>query len=152
MKGADQCPKCASRRTMDIEAPSPNSFYARIIRGCVNCQTIWEPYDPADTIDPTERHASFKEPCNNCAFRPGSPEQQDKEEWAKTIASLKAGGSFYCHKGVPIDPKGENGFAYPGDGKETKNMRLCRGFLNMWGVNMDKRMKDEAQPQQGRVE
>ncbi|HZV56132.1 MAG TPA: hypothetical protein VFF89_00525 [Sphingobium sp.] len=147
MKGADQCPRCASRRTKDIDAPSPNDFYHRIIRGCMNCQTIWEPYDPADTIDPTERLASFIEPCNNCAFRPGSPEQTDVEEWKKTIASLKAGGGFYCHKGVPIDPSNENGFAYPEDGRNPRKMRLCRGYLNMWGALRLKEMaaeQDEA--------
>jgi len=136
MKGADQCPRCASRRTVDIDAPSPGSFYARVIRGCHNCQTIWEPYDPADTIDPGDRYASFVEPCNNCAFRPGSPEQADTVEWKKTMASLKAGGQFYCHKGVPIEPQHENGFAYPADGQNKAKMRLCRGFLNMWGTMM----------------
>jgi hypothetical protein len=144
VKGADQCPRCASRRVSDIDAPSPNGFYARVVRGCFNCQTIWEPFDPADTIDPTERYASFIEPCNNCAFRPGSPEQADTDEWKKTVASLKAGGQFYCHKGVPIDVKNENGFAYPADGQDKKKMRLCRGFLNMWGTNMLKQMHEEG--------
>lgn len=62
------------------------------------------------------------------------PEQADTEEWKKTIASLKAGGGFYCHKGVPIDPSNENGFAYPEDGRNPRKMRLCRGYLNMWGT------------------
>lgn len=143
MKGADQCPKCASRATIDVDAPSPKGFYSREVRVCRNCQTIWEPFDPADTIDPAERLASFHEPCNNCAFRPGSPEQDDKEEWKKTIAALKAGGQFFCHKGVPIDIKNANGFAYPEDGKNPRMMRLCRGYLNMWGANIAKVMASE---------
>jgi len=144
VKGADQCPRCASRRTRDVDAPSPGGFYTRVIRGCVNCQTVWEPFDPADTIDPSDRLASFREPCNNCAFRPGSPEQKDVEEWKKTIASLKAGGGFYCHKGVPIDISNENGFAYPEDGKNRRKMRLCRGYLKMFGANLDKQFGHNA--------
>lgn len=143
MKGADQCPKCASRATIDIDAPSPKGFYSREVRVCRNCQTIWEPFDPADMFDPAERLASFSEPCNNCAFRPGSPEQDDKEEWKKTIAALKAGGQFFCHKGVPIDISNANGFAYPEDGKNPRKMRLCRGYLNMWGANIAKAMAAE---------
>lgn len=144
MKGADQCPRCGSRKTHDVCHPSPKGFYTDNIRGCVNCLTVWEPFDPADTIDPEERLSSFREPCNNCAFRPGSPEQSDVEDWKKTMASLKAGGRFYCHKGVPIDPKNKNGFAYPEDGANPRKLRLCRGYLNMWRAMMDKRMKEEA--------
>jgi hypothetical protein len=144
MKGADQCPRCASRKVVDVFHPSPKGFFADTIRGCVNCQTVWEPFDPADTVDPEERNSAFLEPCNNCAFRPGSPEQQDVEDWKKTMASLKAGGRFYCHKGVPIDPKNKNGFAYPEDGKNPRKLRLCRGYLNMWGAMMDKQMKEST--------
>lgn len=144
MKGADQCPRCSSRRTKDIDLPSPGGFYNRIIRGCVNCQTIWEPFDPADMLDVDIPISSFVEPCNNCAFRPGSPEQADIAAWKTTIAELKAGGGFYCHKGVPIDPKNENGFAYPEDGKNARKMRPCRGWLNMWGTM---RLKEMADPQ-----
>ncbi|ALH82936.1 hypothetical protein [Sphingopyxis macrogoltabida] len=144
MKGADQCPKCASRATIDVDAPSPKGFYSRDVRVCRNCQTIWEPFNPADMFDPADRLASFSEPCNNCAFRTGSPEQKDKEEWKKTIAALKAGGQFFCHKGVPIDIKNANGFAYPEDGKNPRKMRLCRGYLNMWAAQISKEMAAEG--------
>jgi hypothetical protein len=38
------------------------------------------------------------------------------------IASLRAGASFHCHKGVSIEPRSEHGFAYPNDeaGKPAK--------------------------------
>jgi hypothetical protein len=38
------------------------------------------------------------------------------------IASLRAGASFHCHKGVSIEPGSEHGFAYPNDeaGKPAK--------------------------------
>jgi hypothetical protein len=134
MKGADQCPKCASRRWVDVDEPSPKGFYARIVRVCANCKTLWEPFAVEDLKNPTERLSVFKSPCNNCAFRKGSPEQQDEEEWAKTMASLQGGAMFFCHKGTAIEPGSEHGFAYPGGGTDTKTLirkgRLCRGYLN----------------------
>lgn len=134
MKGADQCPKCASRSFVDVNEPSPKGFYASTVRVCSNCQTLWEPFEMLDLFDPTDRCASFSSPCNNCAFRKGSPEQADRAEWAKTMTSLEAGAMFFCHKGVPIDPANKNGFAYPADGEDTKKLlrkgRLCRGYLN----------------------
>lgn len=137
MKGADQCPKCASRRWAEADQDI-TSFYASRIRVCANCRTAWEPFDPADMIDPAERNASFREPCNNCAFRPGSPEQADTAKWKETIASLKAGGGFYCHKGVPITPATDHGFAYPAEGRDPRKLRLCRGYLNMLSKMLDR--------------
>lgn len=138
MKGAGQCPRCASRKVTRVDAEMEGvKFYGRVVEVCVNCQAIWEPFDPAQLLDAdAPRTSCFREPCDNCAFRPGSHEQQNVEEWKKTMASLKAGGSFYCHKGVPINPRSENGFDYPlgPDGKALqRKMRLCRGFLRMWG-------------------
>jgi len=46
-------------------------------------------------------------------------------------AQLRAGGAFHCHKGVPLDPEGEDGFDYPKDRPEK--LRLCRGYLNALG-------------------
>ena len=34
-------------------------------------------------------------------------------------------------KGVPLDPEGEDGFAYPKD--KPEKLRLCRGYLNALG-------------------
>jgi hypothetical protein len=65
------------------------------------------------------------------AFRPGSPEQTHAEKWKELIAKLRAGATFHCHKGVPLDPEGEDGFAYPKDRPEK--LRLCRGYLNALG-------------------
>ena len=109
-------------------------FYAGTIRVCGNCKTSWEPFAFEDLPHGDEEPlASFKHPCGNCAFRKGSPEQADKQAWAKTMLSLSRGASFYCHKGVPIDPDSKDGFAYPQtrDGKDnTRKLRLCRGYLN----------------------
>ena len=141
MKGADQCPRCGSRKWLDCSAagvPPPPEFYSDDVRACFNCQTIWEPFDPADLLDPKrEPLGAFNHPCNNCAFRKGSPEQRDPEGFAKLRAKLGwLGASFYCHKGVPVEPGSEDGFAYPKDaaGKPiTRKLRLCRGYLNQLG-------------------
>lgn len=139
-----RCPKCGSRKV--IFAPDlACKGYGPGLASCANCKALWEPFDPNDQFTLDEPLASFKEPCNNCAFRPGSHEQANVEKWKETMASLKAGGSFYCHKGVPIEAGAEHGFAYPEkiDPAATKmagqaikvsdrgKMRICRGYLNM---------------------
>lgn len=130
MKGADQCPRCASRKSGLLKQPMTD-FYAAELRVCGNCGTAWEPFDPAELLDPKhEPLGAFKHPCGNCAFRKGSPEQADAEAWNDKLLSLSFGAAFYCHKGVPIDLQNENGFAYPEDGKNRRKLRLCRGYLN----------------------
>lgn len=136
MKGADQCPKCASRKWTEPGVTS--SFYAPDVRVCANCRTLWEPFAAEDVPDPKhEPLGAFRHPCGNCAFRKGSPEQRDPAEFERLRDQLGfLGGSFYCHKGVPIDPADPDGFAYPKDreGKpDTRRMRLCRGYLNQLG-------------------
>jgi hypothetical protein len=106
-------------------------FYGRQIALCANCRTAWEPVDGTLIWDPSDPSASFSKPCNNCAFRPESPEQADTAKWKEVIAKLRAGGTFHCHKGVPLDPEGEDGSAYPKDRPEK--LRLCRGYLNALG-------------------
>ena len=136
MKGADQCPKCASRSWAEPRVES--EFYAIDVRVCRNCQTIWEPFDEADLPHgKAEPLGAFKHPCNNCAFRKGSPEQSDPEGFAELRSKLGwFGASFYCHKGIAIDIHNDDGFAYPRDaeGKPiVRKLRLCRGYLNQLG-------------------
>jgi hypothetical protein len=144
MKGADQCPKCGSRRWADV-SQDVTKFYAAVLRVCGNCGCAWEPFDEADLLDEGQWFSSFKEPCNNCAFRPGSNEQADRERWTKMLADLeRAGSQFFCHKGVPLDlnhaTESDSGFAYPyRDGKaQVHKMRLCRGYLRMRRVQLDR--------------
>jgi hypothetical protein len=132
------CPRCHGGRVAvhDTLGYSELKFYGRQIATCADCRAAWEPVDESLIWDRSDPHCSFSEPCSNCAFRPGSPEQADTAEWKKMIASLRAGASFHCHKGVPLAPGSEHGFAYPHDaaGKATKNkLRLCRGYLNALG-------------------
>lgn len=138
------CPKCASSK-VSYDLALKFEGYGPGIATCLNCKAVWEPFDPAQIWDPSDPHCSFKEPCNNCAFRPGSPEQTDLEKWKALLDQLKCGASFYCHKGVPIEPDAEHGFAYPGrtvtvdiEGApmtekhiaDKSKLRLCRGYLN----------------------
>lgn len=50
MKGADQCPKCASRRWGDADQ-TVTPFYSRTLRVCANCGTAWEPFDESALLD-----------------------------------------------------------------------------------------------------
>lgn len=126
MKGADQCPKCGSRRWSDVDQ-QVTDFYSAKLRVCGNCATAWEPFNQSDLLDDDDRYSSFKHPCDNCAFRKGSPEQRDKEGWESKMISMSFGNSFHCHKGVPVSPDSEIGFDYPAD---RNKLRLCRGYLN----------------------
>jgi hypothetical protein len=132
------CPKCKSGRVVvhDTAGVSSLKFYGPQIATCADCRTAWEPVDESLIWDRSDPCASLSEPCDNCAFRPGSPEQADIPKWKEMIASLRAGASFHCHKGVPIEPGSEHGFAYPqgADDKPNKRkLRLCRGYLNALG-------------------
>lgn len=144
MRGAGRCPKCGCRKVNDIPCP-PGLFYGDKVQICTNpaCKAMWEPFDPAQLLD--DHHLScFKEPCDNCAFRPGSPEQQDTRQWKDMIAALKKGGlsgGFFCHKGVPIDPDSPDGFAYPRNKEGVpirRKLRICKGWLNMIGKQLEK--------------
>jgi hypothetical protein len=145
IKGADRCPRCGSRKTSRAPFPTEEygNFYARVLALCLNpaCKASWEPFDPADLLDDGDPTSSFREPCDNCAFRAGSVEQSNPAKWAKLMSELKVNGAFYCHKGVPLDPASENGFAYPLH-KRSK-MRYCRGWLKMLSTRMDKATKKE---------
>ena len=140
IRGSGRCPRCASRKVETVDLPEElhGSFYAATIEVCGNCQAAWEPLERAQVWDPKDPLCSFREPCDNCAFRPGSPEQRDPERWRLLIADLKTNpdAGFYCHKGVPINRQAEDGFDYPRgrDGKPVRHkLRPCRGWLNMLG-------------------
>lgn len=145
MKGADQCPRCASRKWAEGEQDI-TAFYGRKLRVCINCSTAWEPFDQDDLLDPGQKLSCFKDPCDNCAFRPGSPEQDDKERWKELMDGIKAGAAFYCHKGVPLDIKhehGTHGFAYPDGGRDGRKLRLCRGYLNVMGTRLERMFSEK---------
>lgn len=153
-----QCPSCGSpdvhRIPTALMHPKVLQHIGCDIEVCGACRAVWEAFPVGGYVeDPV-----CAEPCDNCAFRPGSPEQQDQERWRELMESLKGGnegavhgGRFYCHKGVPIDmTKGPGNFLFPQkaitmDGKilrdpatdepvmthDVRQMRTCSGFLRM---------------------
>ena len=52
---------------------------------CRDCRAVWEAFPPVYARDPV-----CAEPCDNCAFRPGSPEQADPERWKRVEANAPA--------------------------------------------------------------
>lgn len=85
---------------------------------------------PSPTFSGTCRR-STKRDANRPRSRPIG--QRPDPTWNR---QMKAGGQFYCHKGVPIDPRSEHGFLCPHDrnGRPLPSKyRLCRGYLNMVG-------------------
>lgn len=132
-----RCPRCRStnlvRGQKHPERPS-GTFYDV----CRDCRAVWESIPAGEAHTRDGELMPFREACDNCAFRAGSPESQDKEEWKKLMEQLRAGGQFFCHKGVPLVTVGEGArasFEFPKrlDGEwDRDRMRLCRGFLNAW--------------------
>lgn len=141
---ARRCPKCGCTKvaTADVSAKDQlrmgiEQAYGPRLSSCSACKTLWEPLPDGCHLDDDGSAFALSEPCDNCAFRKGSPEQQSHEKWQETLQGLRSGGKFYCHKGVPIESGSKHGFAYPTltDGVlNQKKARLCRGFLNAWGV------------------
>jgi hypothetical protein len=140
----DRCPKCGGADVARaMVKPGKFGGYGPEIAACVACRALWEPLHHDLIWDPDDSLCAFKDPCDNCAFRPGSSEQRDKKEWASIKQNIEQSGGFYCHKGVPIEPGAKYGFAYPHDAEgkpERLKLRLCRGWLNAWGAKMDKAM------------
>ncbi len=126
VKGRARCPRCACRKVLPVAD--------RTIELCANCGTAWEPLPNGGRhLDSDGTPFPFPDPCDNCAFRPGSREQKSTAEWRALIDKLRSGGRFYCHKGVPFDLKINGEFAFPRDrnGNPIEHrMRICRGYLN----------------------
>lgn len=153
------CPACQSKRIYTMPTAELRVRFDGIDcdwMGCLDCKAVWEPFPASYVRDPV-----CAEPCDNCAFRRGSPEQKDPERWKTLIKELRPDGSetnfgmftgrFYCHKGVPIDlASGPGNFLFPKapvmfDGKvvgmteDVRKMRTCSGFLRMVWAHNDKR-------------
>ena len=100
---------------------------------CRACFTMWEPFAKEDLIDQENALSIFRRPCDNCAWRKGSPERSDPDKWEHLQQQIHyCGATFYCHKGVPLSH--EEGQTHdqpklPNGKHNTKNMRLCAGYL-----------------------
>lgn len=151
-----RCPVCRAREIVVIPRGAIAGLHDCEHATCLRCKALWETFPEMMIEDPV-----CAEPCDNCAFRPGSPEQQDKEAWKRLTEHLRpkdgddlsVNGRFYCHKGVPIDmSKGPGNFLFPErpllmDGEsvlengkpkmipDTSQMRVCSGYLRMlWAL------------------
>jgi hypothetical protein len=152
----EQCPKCGSRQ-VHYDPNMTAGGHGPGIAACANCKITWETFTADQLLDQIP-YSSFVEPCNNCAFRKGSPEQSDPYTWMKIKEGVEDGSPFYCHKGVPIAPGSENGFDYPTRkaatnlaGKDVgvevydqRRLRLCRGWLNTRYALMKKQRQDST--------
>ncbi|WP_422074158.1 hypothetical protein [Tranquillimonas rosea] len=66
-------------------------------------------------------------PCDDCAFRKGSPERADPYKWAEIMSIVERGQPFHCHKGLPYDP---HTGAYDAPDEERGRVTVCAGWLN----------------------
>lgn len=125
-----RCPDCHGHRTAVEMAPSQiaMSHVPTLMGVCADCGAFWEAYPPGWKHDAVDG-----EPCDNCAFRPGSPESEDKAEWKSLLAKLRAGQEFKCHKGAPILLDKKTGAVEFDAAWVQRNGRTCVGFLRaMW--------------------
>ncbi len=126
------CPNCKSIRIERTTLPATGMSHTMTQYDlCRACSTVWEAY-PDDWCE----DVVGADPCDNCAFRAGSPEQADPAEWRKLVAILRAGQEFRCHKGAPIlglidDPPQRFDEAWI-----LRRGRKCAGFMKMvWAMN-----------------
>ena len=148
MKGVDECPACGSAKTFILHARGMESHAA-----CRECGSMWEPFDPAALCIADDPMSMFKQPCDNCAFRPGSVERSDPEEWKKLRAELRDGiTSFWCHKGVPLSNEPDQSHDQPrlADGTpDIANMRECAGWVALRLAHMQAGVQEAANEQDG---
>lgn len=119
-----RCPACRSRRTaVEPMPPMGLTHITTLVGVCADCKTMWEAY-PADW----KHDVVEAEPCDNCAFRPESPEIRSRAEWRELLAKLKAGGEFKCHKGAPILIDTEANTIEFDEAWVRRKGRVCAGF------------------------
>lgn len=131
------CPRCKSIRVETTALPSTGMSHRPTKYAlCKECATVWEAY-PDDWCE----DVVGAEPCDNCAFRPGSPEQANPAKWKHLIGILRSGGEFRCHKGSPIlglDPgkprEQEREIEFDKDWVQ-RHGRKCAGFMRLvWSM------------------
>lgn len=114
------CPSCESANV--VHRLMVNGI---MLEYCKSCGAFWE----AEL-----RECTASKACDNCAWRPGSPERADTAKWAAMMADFKRGATFYCHKRVPcqVDASGYS-FAHlvevQGNRKVCTNAPICAGWL-----------------------
>lgn len=86
--------------------------------------------DCATAFIPETRAEPFAQLCDDCAFRPGSPERADPSRWAQIVETTIVGDKpFYCHKGLTCRLDGTTlHYIIPDNGRET--MTPCAGWYS----------------------
>lgn len=140
LKPSGICPMCEKDDMSRVAAlPAIGLSDIKTLYGiCARCRCMWE----AKPVGWTDDVCDGAEPCDNCAFRPGSPEIQNREGWAALLDSLRAGHEFKCHKGCPIDnmigvmtDTNIQGAAFNLEWMKSNKARSCAGFWRMiWAL------------------
>ena len=141
LPGLDVCPECGSPRLAMMRIHRTGGPDV-VMAGCAvgGCGAIWEPVDPGILAAESDCTAPFTRPCDDCAFRPDSPERRDRAEWEALMRKFETGTRFYCHKGVPteaVSADSDEGTRYRfprrEDGQyDQSRMRFCAGWLAWW--------------------
>lgn len=109
------CPACKSEcwQAVNVEATP--------VAVCMDCATVFVPEERAEPL---------RQLCDDCAWRPGSPERADPYRWAQLIEDTIEGGKpFYCHKGLTCRLEGQTlHYQIPENG--TQGMTPCAGWLS----------------------
>jgi len=75
------------------------------------------------------------QPCDDCAFRPRSPEAKQEGLLARVVRQETP---FYCHKGMPLDGKGKmpaEGDYFP---RDHKLYPICAGWARAQAARKDR--------------
>ena len=127
-----ECPACGSL-SVKYATDLKHKGYGKGMASCSDCGALWEPYEVNQLSDPSDHLSVLKHPCNNCAFRKGSPESQDPWGMLRILEHIEDGCQFSCHKGQRIDSDSPHGYDYSDD---PLLRRPCRGAKNLKGKDI----------------
>lgn len=107
------CPACNSTKTKTLELEDS------LFSVCQDCAALFVP---------ETREVPALQLCDDCAWRPGSPEREDPWKWLQMIETTIEGGQpFYCHKGLTCQIKNSTlKYLIPEGGTEA--MTPCAGW------------------------
>lgn len=107
------CPFCGSD---DLRFPMDDKSVAV----CFGCLAAFEPETRANPECQL---------CDNCAFRPDSPERQDEWLWLQLLETTieYADHPFHCHKNLKIKMK-ENGYSFLQPTGDESPLKPCAGW------------------------
>ena len=108
-----KCPRCGSDEVL-----VPDGTLEAV--ACGNCTQLFVPEN---------REQPETQMCDDCAFRPNSPERQDEYKWADIIDTTIVNEihPFYCHKGMACKLSGNTlTYQMPEEGEAA--MTPCAGW------------------------